>query len=176
MSRTELAQVMPWRERVPCNGTASPGHRLFKARADQGLLHGNNYEQRFAWTNSAGNVQGEALFFCCLACSRISHAKRVWVHFMAPFLAMAKLERARFCSWLIERVVTSCKSCIGCFPSSAGNITYNFSYSLPFAALSSTLLMKAGVKPFLLLATASGVPVESTCPPRLPPSGPMSMM
>ena len=48
MSRTELAQVMPWRERVPCNGTASPGHRLFEARVDQRLLHGNNYEQRFA--------------------------------------------------------------------------------------------------------------------------------
>ena len=38
MSRTELAQVMPWRERVPCNGTASRGHRLFEAYADQGLL------------------------------------------------------------------------------------------------------------------------------------------
>ena len=63
MSRTELAQVMPWRERVPCNGTASPGHRLFEAHADQGLLHGNNYEQRFARTNSAGNVQGEAMYF-----------------------------------------------------------------------------------------------------------------
>ena len=71
MSRTELAQVMPWRERVPCNATASPGHRLFEARVDQRLLHGNNYEQRFAWKNSAENVQGEALYFCCLACSRI---------------------------------------------------------------------------------------------------------
>ena len=48
MSRTELAQVMPWRERVPCNGTASRGHRLFEAHADQGLRKGNNYEQRFA--------------------------------------------------------------------------------------------------------------------------------
>ena len=26
-------------------------------------------------------------------------------HFMVPFLAMAKLERARFCAWLIESVV-----------------------------------------------------------------------
>jgi hypothetical protein len=40
MSRTELAQVMPWRERVPCNGTASRDHRLFEAHADQGLLQG----------------------------------------------------------------------------------------------------------------------------------------
>ena len=48
MSRTELAQVMPWRERVPCYGTASRGHRLFEAHADQGLRKGNNYEQRFA--------------------------------------------------------------------------------------------------------------------------------
>ena len=40
MSRTELAQVMPWRERVPCNGTASRGHRLFEAHADQGMLQG----------------------------------------------------------------------------------------------------------------------------------------
>ena len=37
MSRSELAQVMPWRERVPCNGTASRTHRLFEAHADQGL-------------------------------------------------------------------------------------------------------------------------------------------
>ena len=37
-------------------------------------------------------------------------------HFVAPFLAMAKLERARFCSWLTESVVTCCKGCICCFP------------------------------------------------------------
>ena len=37
-------------------------------------------------------------------------------HFMAPFLAMAKLERARFCSWLTESVVTCYKGCICCFP------------------------------------------------------------
>ena len=48
MSRTELAQVMPWRERVPCNGTASQGYRLFEAHADQGLLEGNNYEQKLS--------------------------------------------------------------------------------------------------------------------------------
>ncbi len=42
--------------------------------------------------------------------------KRAKFHFMVPFLAMAKLERARFCTWLIESVVTCCKICIGCFP------------------------------------------------------------
>ena len=85
MSRTELAQVMPWRERVPCNGTASPGHRLFEASADQRLLHGNNYEQRFAWKNSAENVQGEALFFIVYLAARLRHAKRVGSILWYPF-------------------------------------------------------------------------------------------
>ena len=44
MRRTELAQVMPWRERVPYNGTASRGHRLFEAHADQGLQDCNTRE------------------------------------------------------------------------------------------------------------------------------------
>ena len=73
----------------------------------KGCCKGNNYEQRFARTIGR-NVQGEAF------------------HFMAPFLAMAKLERARFCAWLIESVVTSCKSCIGCFSYSTGVPTCSF--------------------------------------------------
>ena len=49
MSRTELAQVMPWRERLPCNGTASRGYRLFEAHADQGLLQGKQLEQQLRY-------------------------------------------------------------------------------------------------------------------------------
>ena len=37
-------------------------------------------------------------------------------HSMVPFLAMAKLERARFCAWLIESVVIRCTCCSSCFP------------------------------------------------------------
>ena len=49
MSRTELAQVMPWRERVPCNGTASRGHiASSRPMLTKGCCKGNNYEQCFA--------------------------------------------------------------------------------------------------------------------------------
>ena len=38
------------------------------------------------------------------------------------FLVTAKLERARFCAWLIESVVIRCTYCSCCFPYSAGCI------------------------------------------------------
>ena len=38
------------------------------------------------------------------------------------FLVMPKLERARFCAWLIEIVVIRCTCCFSCFPSSSGSI------------------------------------------------------
>ena len=55
------------------------------------------------------------LYFVVRLAAGSQHAKRAKFHFMVPFLAMAKLERARFCAWLIESVVTCCKSCICCF-------------------------------------------------------------
>ena len=55
------------------------------------------------------------LYFVVYLAAGLQHAKRAKFHFMVPFLAMAKLERARFCAWLIESVVTCCKSCICCF-------------------------------------------------------------
>ena len=49
MSRTELAQVMPWRERVPWNGTASRGQSPLRGPCrHKACCNGNNYEQRFA--------------------------------------------------------------------------------------------------------------------------------
>ena len=41
---------------------------------------------------------------------------------------------------------------------------------------SDSSFINFGVYPFLLPATSSGVPAASTCPPPLPPSGPISMM
>ena len=42
MSRTELAQVMPWRERVPLEQLR--GASLFEARADHGVLQSKQQE------------------------------------------------------------------------------------------------------------------------------------
>ncbi len=44
-------------------------------------------------------------------------------HFMVPFLAMAKLERARFCAWLIEALLLVVKVLFVVFPNSAGIVS-----------------------------------------------------
>ena len=50
---------------------------------------------------------------------------------MAPFLAMAKLERARFCTWLIESVVFCCLPCSRIVTREA----CRFHFMVPFLAM-----------------------------------------
>ena len=59
----------------------------------KGCCKGNNYEQRFALDTFPAGCPGEA------------------VPFHGTLSRMAKLERARFCSWLIEKVVSCCFPC-----------------------------------------------------------------
>ncbi|MBD9042641.1 MAG: hypothetical protein EGR49_08825 [Prevotella sp.] len=81
---------------------------------------GNNYEQRFALDTfpadfSWRNVLAKPCILLFTLQQDCNMREACRFHFMVPFLAMAKLERARFCAWLIESVVTCCKSCICCF-------------------------------------------------------------
>ena len=92
---------------------------------------GNNYEQRFALDTfpadfSWRNVLAKPCILLFTLQQDCNMREACRFHFMVPFLAMAKLERARFCAWLIESVVTSCKSCIGCFSYSTGVPTCSF--------------------------------------------------
>ena len=85
---------------------------------------GNNYEQRFALDTfpadfSWRNVLAKPCILLFTLQQDCNMREACRFHFMVPFLAMAKLERARFCAWLIESVVTCCKSCICCFSPSA---------------------------------------------------------
>ena len=97
----------------------------------KGCCKGNNYEQRFALDTfpadfSWRNVLAKPCILLFTLQQDCNTREACRFHFMVPFLAMAKLERARFCAWLIESVVTSCKSCIGCFSYSTGVPTCSF--------------------------------------------------
>ena len=54
MSRTELVQVMPWRERVLLEQLR--GTSLFEAHADQGLLQGKQQETTLHYSLLIGKI------------------------------------------------------------------------------------------------------------------------
>ena len=66
---------------------------------------------------SSGFLRGSAFYYCC----RIGY-KLLQERSPVILSRMAKLERARFCAWLIEIVVIRCTCCFSCFPSSSGSI------------------------------------------------------
>ncbi len=59
---------------------------------------------------SSGFLRGSPFYYCC----RIGY-KLLQERSPVILSRMAKLERARFCAWLIEIVVIRCTCCFGCF-------------------------------------------------------------
>ena len=69
MSRTELAQVLPWRERVPWNGTASPGQpagNVSKAKRCSLLFP---YKQPLVCMGLEEAMSWRSVVTCCKSCS-----------------------------------------------------------------------------------------------------------
>ena len=110
MRRTELAQVMPWRERVPWNGTASRGHmakRTILCRKCVKLWARRSVVKCcFATSNpwfaraSKRQCPGEALLLV---------VKVVWVVFLTYPNDNEDIEWTK-----INLVVKRCKSCFSC--------------------------------------------------------------
>ena len=80
MSRTELAQVMPWRERVPWNGTASRGQNTLRVYTI--LLQGKQPKQQLRQDNitTAFPAKGNLVVKYCKCC--------ICCLFLLPFLVL----------------------------------------------------------------------------------------
>ena len=98
MRRTELAQVMPWRERVPWNGTASRGQNTLRMYTI--LLQGKQH-------NTTLSISHEQNW----ACSSYAMARKgamKWNSFARTILQPAFPAMGNL-------VVKYCKCCICCF-------------------------------------------------------------
>ena len=91
MSRTELAQVMPWRERVPWNGTASRGQNTLRVYTI--LLQGKQPKttaSRGQYCNQL-SCKGNLVVKYCIGC--------ICCLFLLPFLVICYYPNPPFFGW-----------------------------------------------------------------------------
>ena len=89
MSRTELAQVMPWRERVPWNGTASRGQNTLRVYTI--LLQGKQPKQQLRHVATAFPAMGNLVVKYCKCC--------ICCLFLLPFLVLCYYPNPSFFGW-----------------------------------------------------------------------------
>ena len=91
MSRSELAQVMPWRERVPWNGTASRGQNTLRVYTI--LLQGKQPKQQLRQDHvaTAFPAMGNLVVKYCKCC--------ICYLFLLPFLVLCYYPNPPFFGW-----------------------------------------------------------------------------
>ena len=91
MSRSELTQVMPWRERVPWNGTASRGQNTLRVYTI--LLQGKQPKQQLRQDHvaTAFPAMGNLVVKYCKCC--------ICYLFLLPFLVLCYYPNPPFFGW-----------------------------------------------------------------------------